>query len=591
MHPNPQKANVTPEQPAWSVSERRLGEMLAQAGHVTEQDVARALEIQRTVGGRLGPLLVRTGALSEDALLGVVADQLGATWVRDAEDLPEPLSLYRFMDASPIKLDWFLDHAVLMWRGGDDEATEIEAEDGDVEPTGPLCCLARDASDRALMEVLTHFYPTETVAFHVAANHHIDRLVEAVRKERAMEGLFSGDVARQLREMAEEAPIIELVNNLLAQAVDIDASDIHVEPAEESFVVRMRVDGVLHTRLTQPLDRFPAVASRIKLIAGIDIAERRLPQDGRISRRISGREMDIRVSTVPCALGESIVLRMLAKEREELILGNLGMEADHLAMFRSWFQATNGIVLVTGPTGSGKSTTLAAALQEADDGVKKIITVEDPVEYQMPGIIQIQTHAEIGYTFARALRAILRHDPDVIMIGEIRDLETAEIAIRSALTGHVVLSTVHTNDAIASFTRLIDMGVEPFLVAAPVRGVQAQRLVRRVCKHCAEPVPAPSHLDDQLAALPADLVGNEWVHAPGCDHCQHTGFRGRTGIYELAPMSAELRDMIVAGATLNDLKRHARANGCRTLAQDGLIKASRGVTTAEEVTRLSLVDE
>ena len=587
MNPQPQ--------PAWSVSERRLGEMLVAAGHVTEQDVGRALEIQTSVGGRLGPLLVRTGALSEDALLGVVAEQLGATWLRDAEDMPDPLAAYRFMDASRIKLDWFLDHSVLMWRAGGESEVDGTAESAqpetEPEPTGPLCCLARDASDRALMEVLTHFYPTETVAFHVAANHHIDRLVEAVRKERAMEGLFSSDVARQLREMAEEAPIIELVNNLLAQAVDIDASDIHVEPAEESFVVRMRVDGVLHTRLTQPLDRFPAVASRIKLIAGIDIAERRLPQDGRISRRISGREMDIRVSTVPCALGESIVLRMLAKEREELILGNLGMEEDHLALFRSWFQATNGIVLVTGPTGSGKSTTLAAALQEADDGVKKIITVEDPVEYQMPGIVQIQTHAEIGYTFARALRAILRHDPDVIMIGEIRDLETAEIAIRSALTGHVVLSTVHTNDAIASFTRLIDMGVEPFLVAAPVRGVQAQRLVRRICRHCAEPAPVPSHLDDQLAALPANLVGTDWLQAPGCDHCQHTGYRGRTGIYELAPMSAELRDMIVAGATLNDLKRHARSHGCRTLAQDGLIKASRGVTTAEEVTRLSLVDE
>ena len=390
------------------------------------------------------------------------------------------------------------------------------------------------------MEVLTHFYPTEDVCFHVAANHHIDRLVEAVRKERAMEGLFSGDVARQLREMAEEAPIIELVNNLLAQAVDVDASDIHVEPAEESFVVRMRVDGVLHTRLTQPLDRFPAVASRIKLIAGIDIAERRLPQDGRISRRISGREMDIRVSTVPCALGESIVLRMLAKEREELILENLGMEADHLALFRSWFQSTNGIVLVTGPTGSGKSTTLAAALQEADDGVKKIITVEDPVEYQMPGIVQIQTHAEIGYTFARALRAILRHDPDVIMIGEIRDLETAEIAIRSALTGHVVLSTVHTNDAIASFTRLIDMGVEPFLVAAPVRGVQAQRLVRRVCSHCAEPACHRPRISTRSSPnCRPSLVGDGWVQAPGCDHCQHTGYRGRTGIYELAPMSAD----------------------------------------------------
>ena len=290
-----------------------------------------------------------------------------------------------------------------------------------------------------------------------------------------------------------------------------------MEPSEEQFAVRMRVDGVLHTRLTQPVERFPAVASRIKLVSGIDIAERRLPQDGRITARVSGREMDIRVSTVPCAFGESIVLRMLAKERDELALKNLGMAPDHLGMFRGWMHASNGIVLVTGPTGSGKSTTLSAALEEVDDGIKKIITVEDPVEYQMPSITQIQTHAEIGYTFARALRAILRQDPDVIMIGEMRDLETAEIAIRSALTGHLVLSTVHTNDAIASFTRLVDMGVEPFLVAAPVRGVQAQRLVRKVCTALrdARSTRRCSMRDQLDAPAAAACWADRWVRGAG----------------------------------------------------------------------------
>ena len=300
--------------------------------------------------------------------------------------------------------------------------------------------------------------------------------------------------------------------------------------------------------------------------------------------------MDIRVSTVPCALGESIVLRMLAKERAEFTLKNLGMEADHLDMFRSWLHANNGIVLVTGPTGSGKSTTLFAALEETDDGVKKIITVEDPVEYQMPNITQIQTHAEIGYTFARALRAILRQDPDVIMIGEIRDLETAEIAIRSALTGHIVLSTVHTNDALSSFTRLIDMGVEPFLVVAPVRGVQAQRLVRRACERCATRIDPPAPIREQLEGLSPQLVGDRWVKAEGCDACRHTGYRGRTGIYELVPVSDELRDMVVAGATLTDLKKLALEQGHRTLLQDGFIKASHGRTTLEEVARLTLAE-
>ena len=567
-------SGVTPGgAPEGTASGKRLGELLVERNDVRPADIEKTLQIQKSVGGRLGALLVRTGAISEDLLLQRLAEQQGAAYLRDAEELPDSLDVYRFMSESPIKLEWFLDNAVLMW-----------SRDGE------LCCIARDVQDHALLETLNYFHPGRPVTFCLAANHQIDRLLDFVKKERAIENLYSSDSARQLREMAEEAPIIELVNNLLSQAVDLSASDIHVEPGEEQFAVRMRVDGVLHTRLAQPVERFPAVASRIKLISGIDIAERRLPQDGRITARISGREMDIRVSTVPCAFGESIVLRMLAKERDDLSLKNLGMEADHMAMFRSWLHVNNGIVLVTGPTGSGKSTTLSAALEEADDGIKKIITVEDPVEYQMPNVTQIQTHAEIGYTFARALRAILRQDPDVIMIGEIRDLETAEIAIRSALTGHVVLSTVHTNDAISSFTRLIDMGVEPFLVAAPMRGVQAQRLVRKTCAHCAARIDPPALVREQLDRLPPRLLGDRWVKAEGCGACRHTGYRGRTGIYELVPVTDEMQDRIVAGANLTDLKKLALDQGHRTLLQDGLIKASHGHTTLEEVSRLMLAE-
>ena len=594
---------------------KRLGEMLVERNAVQQADIDRALQIQRTVGGRLGSLLVRTGAISEDALLRALAEQIGALYLADADDLPDTLDMYRFMSESSIKLEWFLDNAVLMWQQG-----------------GDVYCLARDIPDSSVTETLEYFYqpsdddqpsaddqpsddnrpsddnqpvdgtsdqpsaqpPDQPAAppirFCLTANHHLDRALDAVRKERAMENLFAGDEAQHLRDLAEQAPVIELVNNLLSQAVDLGASDIHVEPTEDSFAVRMRLDGVLHTRLTQSKDRFAAVASRIKLISGLDIAERRLPQDGRITERISGREMDIRVSTVPCAFGESIVLRLLAKERDDLVFDNLGMERDHLEMFRSWLISTNGIVLVTGPTGSGKSTTLAAALEEIDDGVKKIITVEDPVEYQMPNITQMQVHSEIGFTFARALRAILRQDPDVIMIGEIRDLETAEIAIRSALTGHVVLSTVHTNDAISSFTRLIDMGVEPFLVAAPVRGVQAQRLVRRACPNCSVSIPRPPLTEGYLDALPADKLGDRWVAVEGCDHCRYTGYRGRTGIYELVPMTESLQDLIVGGAHVNELKQVAREAGCRTLVEDGLIKASRGETTVEELMRAMVID-
>ncbi len=556
------------------MSEKQLGQMLVERKYVQPEDVEKSLKIQASVGGRLGALLVRTGAVSEDLCLQTLADQLDVVYLRNSEELPDSLEVYQFIDQSPIKPDWFVDNAVLMWG-----------------EQGNLHCIARDVQDHALLELLNYFYPGEKVSFYLAANHQIDRLLDFVKKERAIATLFSGENAKQLREMAEEAPVIELVNNLLSQAVDATASDIHVEPAEEIFAVRMRVDGVLHTRLTQPIERFAAVASRIKLISGIDIAERRLPQDGRITARISGQEMDIRVSTVPCVFGESIVMRLLPKERDELILKNLGMEEDHLTMFRSWLTANNGIVLVTGPTGSGKSTTLYSALKDFNDGVKKIITVEDPVEYQIPDITQIQTHAEIGYSFARALRAILRQDPDVIMIGEIRDFETAEIAIQSALTGHLVLSTVHTNDAIASFTRLVDMGVEPFLVAAPIRGVQAQRLVRKVCSHCASPVAAPALVGEYLDRIPCEMLGERWVEVAGCDACQHTGYRGRIGIYELVPMTSELQDMIVAGGTQNEMKRLARAQGHRTLFEDGLIKASQGITTLQEVTRISLTEQ
>ncbi len=553
------------------VSERSLGDALLRAGRITAEDLEKALQIQRVGGGRLLALLVRIGAVSEDGLLSQLAAELQVEYLQASDALPSPAHLYQFMQASPIKLDWFFDNAVLAWR----------------QDAG-LHLIARDFLDAHLFETLDYFYPDATPTFHLAANHQIDRLLDLVRREEAMERLFSGDGDAQLRQMAEEAPVIELVNNLLAQAVDANASDIHVEPGESAFSVRLRVDGVLHLRLTQPIERFAAVASRIKLISGIDIAERRLPQDGRISTRVSGQEMDIRVSTVPCAFGESVVLRLLPKEREELRLDKLGMASDHLELFRGWLTASNGIILVTGPTGSGKSTTLYAALAACDDGVRKIITVEDPVEYQMENITQIQTHAEIGYTFARALRAILRQDPDTIMIGEIRDLETAEIAIQSALTGHIVLSTVHTNDAISSFTRLIDMGVEPFLVASPIRGVQAQRLLRRPCRQCAKSASAPAWLQSALAALPASLLGDAWMTATGCSACQQTGYRGRIGIYEMTPMTDELQDRIVAGASLNDLKRLAASQGCRTLYEDGLIKASQGLTTLDEVNRLTL---
>jgi general secretion pathway protein E len=349
---------------------------------------------------------------------------------------------------------------------------------------------------------------------------------------------------------------------------------------------------VLQTRGTFPRERFDAVASRIKLISGLDIAERRLPQDGRITVRAAGIDMDIRVSVIPGVHGESIVMRLLPKERKDFRLDRLGMEPDHLQAFERWAKEPHGIVLVTGPTGSGKSTSLYAALAVANDRQHKIITVEDPVEYKMSGITQIQTHAEIGYTFARALRAILRHDPDIVMIGEIRDLETAEIAVQAALTGHMVFSTIHTNDAISTFTRLTDMGVEPFLVASSVRAVEAQRLVRRLCTHCAEPVEPPATLAATLAELrerfPALFQDPPaFRQAVGCTHCHQTGYRGRVGIYEFVEVSPRIQGAIMQRLPAYEVVAMARAGGYRNLREDGLVKAWRGQTSIDEVLRVT----
>jgi general secretion pathway protein E len=354
----------------------------------------------------------------------------------------------------------------------------------------------------------------------------------------------------------------------------------------------MRVDGVLHRRMSLPRERFDAIASRIKLISGMDIAERRLPQDGRISTRTSGIDMDIRVSCVPGVHGESIVMRLLPKERTDLNLATMGMEPDHLRQFTRWINEPNGILLVTGPTGSGKSTTLYAALEHVNDHSRKIITVEDPVEYKMSGITQIQTQSDIGYTFARALRAILRQDPDIIMIGEIRDLETAEIAVQSALTGHMVLSTLHTNDSLSAFTRLLDMGVEPFLLGSSIRAVQAQRLARRLCTSCAVPdTPIPSLVEastNLVARTPQLLQGQpNWRSAKGCPDCRGSGYRGRLGIFEFLEVTPQIQESVIRKDPVSRLLSIAQSQGYRSLREDGLVKAWRGLTSIDEVMRVT----
>jgi len=421
----------------------------------------------------------------------------------------------------------------------------------------------------------------------------VNQLVQEREKEEVelIDGLETDD--SEAAKMAQEASVVKLVNEILIEAANERASDIHVEPDENALRIRYRIDGLLQTQVLPPeISRFQsAIISRIKIMARLNIAEKRLPQDGRIKMRVQGREIDVRVSIIPMIHGEGICLRLLDKGRMVFSLANVGMLPDTYGMFRQLIDRPHGILLVTGPTGSGKSTTLYSALNEIKDETLKIITVEDPVEYQQPAISQIQIHHKIGLSFGHALRSILRHDPDVILIGEMRDLETAEAAIQASLTGHLVFSTLHTNDSPSAFTRLIDMGVEPFLVSSTVEGVMAQRLVRTICPECKQP-----HAHDPKSVpvdFPWDRNGTEPCSLPlgtGCRACRQTGFRGRTGIYELMITSDTIRDMVVQRTNAFHIRNQAFKEGMVTLRKDGWRKVLSGVTSIEEVARVTAGD-
>jgi general secretion pathway protein E len=387
-----------------------------------------------------------------------------------------------------------------------------------------------------------------------------------------------------LLESQDDAPVIRLINALFTQALRENASDIHIEPFETRSVVRLRIDGVLRDLIEPARALHAAIISRVKIMAQLDIAEKRLPQDGRITLRLAGKPVDVRVSTIPTVHGERAVLRLLDKQAGRLDLSRLGMDAATLAHMDKLIREPHGMILVTGPTGSGKTTTLYAALSRLDAGALNIMTVEDPIEYDLDGISQTQINTRIEMSFARALRTILRQDPDVVMIGEIRDLETAQIAVQASLTGHLVFATLHTNDAVSAVTRLTDMGVEPFLLASSLIGVGAQRLVRCLCPECRQPVATDAA---QLTALGFTPSGGTYYAAQGCPACNHTGYRGRTGIYELLSVDNEQRRLIHDRASEQRLREHVLAHGLRTLRDDGLRLAAAGVTSLEEVVRVT----
>jgi general secretion pathway protein E len=394
-----------------------------------------------------------------------------------------------------------------------------------------------------------------------------------------------------LRDMASEGPVIRLVNLIITRAIELRASDIHFEPFEEQFRVRYRVDGVLHDVESPPKRLQAAIVSRVKIMAKLNIAERRLPQDGRIMLRVKGKEIDFRVSSIPTIYGESIVLRILDKSSIVLDIEKLGFPPDTMQGFAELIQKPHGIILVTGPTGSGKTTTLYCVLQKINSPDKKIITVEDPVEYQLRGINQIQVKASIGLTFANSLRSIVRQDPDVILIGEIRDAETAEIAIHSALTGHLVLSTLHTNDAPSAITRLIDMGMEDYLLSSTIIGILAQRLVRVACPDCREPYSPNPMILKEMKLDGEDLSHSNIIDVKGCESCSHTGYWGRMGIFEFLKMTDDVQKLILGKKDANIIKEAARKEGMRTLREDGWLKVKQGMTTVSEVLRVTQEEE
>ncbi len=558
-----------------------IGDSLHARGLISQADLTQATRLQAEAGGLLGQALLRIGAVSEEDLLRAQSEQLGLEVMSASGVSIDPDDYTRAIAVLGLTPRWLNSRRCALWQTAEGAPVNMIAQD-------ILATELREQVERRCEEAGL------TLQDYVASNQTIEKALFHIRDTQLADkdGLSDDDTAR-LREMAEEAPVIDFVNRVFSTALRENASDIHIEPFEHKFQVRYRIDGILHTKQTDPKSGFDAVASRIKLLSGMDIAERRLPQDGRQSIRFAGQDIDLRVSALPGSWGESLVMRLLKKETELPDLEAIGLDGHAKQVLQSLLSEPNGVVLVTGPTGSGKSTTLYRGLRGLNDGVKKIITIEDPVEYDMDGIIQIQTNSNINYTFARGLRAILRQDPDIIMVGEIRDGETATIAAQAALTGHLVLSTLHTNSALAAIARLIDIGLEPFMVTSAVRGLVAQRLVRRLCRDCSVPVSKPegedmiwqmvkngSIIDPQLKEK------TNWRESKGCSKCAHTGYQGRIAIFETAKMDNALTEAVLEGASLQKLLEVVREQGFITLLEDGILKARSGVTTLSEVFRV-----
>ena len=553
-----------------------VGNYLIEKGLLQPGQLEQALHVNQGSEEKLGQLLVQLGFVSERDFACSLAEMLGL-------DLAESEHYQNALDISDrVNKEFLIRNRVL----GLDESDQV------------LTVAMADPGDTYLLDALKlstgkQIHPfVGTAADIQAALEQLFENDEALAEVSApavsaVEGNL--DDIEQLKDMASEAPVVRAVNQVLVRALDMRASDIHIEPHEHGLKVRYRIDGVLRNMPPPSTVSPAAVVSRVKVMANLNIAERRLPQDGRIKIRVEGREVDMRISTIPTLYGESVVIRLLDQRGVPLDFESLGFDGSNLDHLRELLKHPQGIILVTGPTGSGKTTTLYAALRQLNTPEKKILTVEDPVEYQLEGVNQIQVQPKIELTFANALRSILRQDPDIIMIGEMRDTETAKIAVQAALTGHKVLSTLHTNDAPSSITRMLDMHVDDFLLTSTIDGVLAQRLVRRLCPECRESYTPPEETKTKYQLN--DLAGNApeplLYRAVGCEHCDHSGYRGRSTISEVLVMSEPLRQAINQRATADDIREIAIREGMVTMHEDGLGKALRGITTLDEIERVT----
>ena len=557
---------------------QRLGEILAKNHSVAETDIETALTEQPQKGLRLGEILFSKKVITETILAEALATQLGLNFYHE---LPEKTTLESLLNIIPIGY------------AKDKTFYPIKRSEGRllVALSDPLDSSLLNDLSALTGEVVEPCLATATEILKAINKSYENKAGESYNVIEEIEGDHSTDLVQDfepedLLDTSDEAPIIRFVNSLITQGYKERASDIHIEPFENKLMIRYRVDGILYNVLNPPFKAHAGIVSRIKIMSQLNIAEKRLPQDGRLRVRIAGQDIDVRVSTLPTAFGERLVLRLLDKASNVLTLEEIGLKETQLHRVVNMINKSHGVFLVTGPTGSGKTTTLYSVLTRLDRLEKNIITVEDPIEYQLSGVGQLQVNSKIDLTFANGLRSILRQDPDIVMVGEIRDQETAEIVIQSALTGHMVFSTLHTNDAAGALTRLVEMGVEPFLAASSIVGVMAQRLVRKICPFCREEVIPPPELLDELKdeGLPANPV---FYGGRGCEHCMQIGYWGRTGIYELMEMDDDVRDLLLKNKDAASIRKLAKRKGMQPLRSAGLVKALQGETTLEEVLRVT----